>query len=325
MAAHGFRFCPPRIMGYLLTILVLHLLASVTADSKNCQTIVRSNQPATLRCTELTNLMILEAIRANTRTIEISESQIAELPGHAFAKFGATLVTLDLHQSGIETIDSMAFIGLTKLESLILWGNKLRSVPRHWFVNTYNLRTLDLSFNSIDVIDYAVFELLPNLENFYFDYNQIKFIDYSMFAYLRNLKTVKFEKNPLNWGYHALLTWQLENQRVKYTEQWENWGWMNVMIKECTESGYGEIPKDTVLDCLVAKLLDFTHRAFPTVAEVGNICTAPASQLVRCMRPKNATGDTDNETVRRILEDYTAILTPMTNSLGRFSTPIENY
>lgn len=94
----------------------------------------------------------------------------------------------------------MAFIGLTKLESLILWGNKLRFVPRQWFANTYSLRTLDLSFNNIEGIEYAVFELLPNLENFYFDYNQIKSIDYSMFAYLRSLKTVKFEKNPLNWG-----------------------------------------------------------------------------------------------------------------------------
>ena len=115
--------------------------------------------------------------------------KITLLCRHSFARFGATLVTLDLHRSGIETIDPLAFIGLTKLENLLLWDNKLRVVPGNWFVNMYNLKTLDLSFNRITVIDYIVFTLLPNLENFYFDYNQIKIIDYNM-----------FQKNPLDWG-----------------------------------------------------------------------------------------------------------------------------
>lgn len=118
---------------------------------------------------------------------------------HSFARFAASLVVLDLHESGIESCDASAFVGLTKLEKLMLWGNKLTFVPGDWFVNTRSLKTLDLSFNFIQAIDYAVFQMLPHLENFYFDYNQLRFIDYNMFAYLGNLKKVKFSKNPWSW------------------------------------------------------------------------------------------------------------------------------
>lgn len=110
---------------------------------------------------------------------------------------------------------------------------------------------------------------------------------------------------------------------MKYSEDWEDWGWMNVVIKECAESGYGEIPKDTVLDCIVEKLLDYTYQVFSTRMIQQNIeCSMKARQLVRCMRPKNGTGNTDNETVRRILEDYTAILPIMSRSLSKFSITI---
>ncbi|XP_017880505.1 leucine-rich repeat, immunoglobulin-like domain and transmembrane domain-containing protein 2 [Ceratina calcarata] len=300
---------------------IFNLLASAVAGPINCQTITNQrDKSVTFFCTELMNLLELGRAYTNSTSIEISDSKIAHISGHSFARFGATLVTLDLHGSGIETIDSFAFVGLTKLENLLLWGNKLKYVYRDWFVNMYNLKTLDLSFNSIEVIDYGVFQLLPNLRNFYFDYNQIRFIDYGMFAYLQNLKSVKFEKNPLSWGFRAHLIWQLENQHVKYSEDWEDWGWMNVVIKECSESGYGEIPKDTMLDCVVEKLLDYAFEIFSTNTIQQNVdCAMKARELVRCMRPTNTTSNTDNETARRVLEDYTAVLPTMSRSIARFS------
>ncbi|CAK9819076.1 Insulin-like growth factor-binding protein complex acid labile subunit [Anthophora plagiata] len=302
---------------------ILNLLTNVASDTINCQTIIeKSGNTVTFLCTELTSLIGLEKASSNVTSIEISDSKIPNVPGHSFARFGLTLVNLDLHGSGIETIDSFAFIGLTRLENLILWGNKLRAVYSNWFINTYSLKTLDLSFNFIEVIDFNMFPLLPNLENFYFDYNQIKYIDYNMFGYLKSLKNVKFEKNPWQWGFRAHLIWQLENLHVKYNEEWEDWSWMNNMIKECTESGYGEIPQDTVLDCIVAKLLDYTYEIFSTGMIQQNVdCVLKARQLVRCMRPKNGTGNTDNETARRVLEDYTAILPTMLQSQARFSKP----
>lgn len=262
--------------------------------------------------------------RQNSRptTIEIADSTtITNLPGSSFVGFGRRLKKLDLHGNGIQTIDNSSFATLVNLEELLLWGNRLQVVYGDYFAETPKLKTLDVSFNNIQVIDYKVFLMLPNLENLYFDYNQIKFIDYSMLADLKNLKNVKFEKNPLNWGFRAHLMWQLDNQKVRYKEEWENWEWMNTMIKKCAQSGHGEIPKDTVLDCIVGELLDFAHEIFSTEpGQQKNECTTETELALRCMRPKNVTGNTDNETIRRILESYVAaVLTPAVKPQGRFS------
>lgn len=118
----------------------------------------------------------------------------------AFVRFGGTLRVLDLHEDNIKVLDRQVFNGLINLNELILWGNKLTWVISDWFVNLYNLRTLDLSFNQIDNIDYNVFPLLPRVENFYIDYNELKAIDFNMFGYMTSLKKIKFGKNPWNWG-----------------------------------------------------------------------------------------------------------------------------
>ncbi|CAL7936522.1 unnamed protein product [Xylocopa violacea] len=312
-------------MKYLLNaFFIFNLLARLVTGSINCETIIeRNHKSVTFICSELMDLTELRKVWTNTTSLQISDSKIPLIPKYSFKQFGATLTTLDLHGLGIEIIHSMAFAGLARLENLFLWGNRLKTVTKYWLTDMYNLKTLDLSFNSIETIDYHIFELLPKLENFYFDYNRITFVDYTMFAYLQNLKNVKFEKNPLSWGFRAHLTWQMENQHVKYSEDWENWRWMNIVIKECSESGlYGEIPADTILDCVVAKLLDYTLEIFSTNMIQQNIdCTTKARQLALCMRPKNATGNTDNETARRILEDYTAILPAMSRSMAKFSAP----
>ncbi|XP_033341970.2 uncharacterized protein LOC117229536 [Megalopta genalis] len=312
-------------MGPALLFIVLGLLplasAGVAKPKGLCKTVVdRPMASLILRCTQLTNVKTLDRASRNLTAIEITDSEIPNLPGFLFVKFRERLAKLDLHGIGIQTIDQFAFRGLTNLQELLLWGNKLEVLDGALFAETPSLKVLDVSFNQIQVIHYQVFMSLPNLESFYFDYNQIKMIDYSMLAYLKNLKNVKFEKNPLNWGNRAHLTWQLDNQRVKYTEEWEDWAWMNAMIKECAESGHGEIPKDTVLDCVVGELLDFAHEIFSTeTRQQKDECAIKAGRVARCMRPRNVTGNTDNETVRRILEGYAAVLVPTTKAQGRFS------
>ncbi|XP_014471560.1 PREDICTED: chaoptin-like [Dinoponera quadriceps] len=308
-------------MKRLLLICTLCVLLEVASSESPC-TLITSKRANTItfRCTQLTTLQkYLNKATSNTTSIVIFDSKLPNIAGHSFARFGATLVILDLHDSGIESCDAMAFIGLTKLEKLMLWGNKLTLVPGDWFVNTRSLKTLDLSFNFIWKIDYTVFQMLPYLENFYFDYNQLHYIDYNMFAYLGNLKNVKFSKNPWNWAYRARLTWQLENQKVEAPDVWEDWNWMNVVIKDCIESGRGELPSDKVLDCVVDKLLAFTYETFNEQEKSSATgCGEQARRLVRCMRPTNVTGNSDYETVRRILEDYSAILPPMERALSPF-------
>lgn len=309
-------------MKLFLTLLLIYA-ACPRLEAATCKIIVTKRVPSVqFVCSELNTLNSLDKARKNSTVIEISHSKIPTVPGHTFARFGATLRTLDMHECGIETIESEAFVALTNLEKLILWGNKLRWAPSSWFSNTYNLRTLDLSFNVIQDIEYIVYQILPNLENLYLDYNQLKFIDFNMIGYLRNLKKIKFGKNPLNWAYRARLTWQLENQHVEYSDDWEDWAWMNVGIRGCIEKGQGELPSDTILDCLVGNLLDFTYDSLTDDMRQQPIgCFEEARRLVRCMRPLNATTNTDNETIRKILQDYLTILPVMSKAQSLFSVP----
>ncbi|KAG5311333.1 GPV protein, partial [Acromyrmex insinuator] len=307
-------------MKRLLIIYLLYTFFQAVLLSP-CVKVVYNQTNVGFRCTELTTLrQYLDKAWTNTMIITIFDSNIPNIPGHSFARFGATLMTLDLHESGIQTCDPQAFIGLTKLKKLMLWGNKLTYVSKDWFVNMYSLQTLDLSFNVIQWVDYMIFPMLNNLQNFYFDYNQLNSIDYNMFANLGNLKKVKFSKNPWIWAYRARLTWQLENQKVEILDMWEDWNWMNVMIKDCIESGRGELPSDKVLDCVVEKLLVFTYETYSVQERSSMVeCSNQTSRLVRCMRPSNTTGNTDYETVRRILEDYSTILPSMQRALSPFS------
>ncbi|XP_032673694.1 leucine-rich repeat-containing protein 15-like [Odontomachus brunneus] len=308
-------------MKCLLLIYAFYALLETASSTSSCAIITSKHaNTVTYQCTELTTLQkYLDEARSNTTNIVIFDSKLPHIQGHSFARFGATLVILDLHENGIETCDSMAFVGLTKLEKLMLWGNKLTFVPGDWFVNMGSLNTLDLSFNFIQGFDYIIFQMLRYLENFYFDYNKLRVIDYNMFAYLGNLKKVKFSKNPWNWAYRARLTWQLENQKVEAPDVWEDWNWMNVVIKDCVENGESELPSDKVLDCAVDKLLAFTYKTLGEQERSGIAgCGKETRKLVRCMRPSNVTGNSDYETVRRILEDYSAVLPPMQRALSPF-------
>lgn len=99
---------------------------------------------------------------------------------------------------------------------------------------------------------------------------------------------------------------------------WEDWNWMNVVIKDCVEYGHGELPSDRVLDCAVERLLTFAYETFGAQKRSSSTgCNEQAKRLVRCMRPVPSNA-TDLETVRKILEDYSAVLPPMQRALNPF-------
>ncbi|XP_043686092.1 leucine-rich repeat and transmembrane domain-containing protein 2-like [Vespula pensylvanica] len=295
--------------------LVFYLFGYVCSEESCRTTTSKMTKTVTFDCTELNTLQkYLDTAQSNTTNIMIYGSNLNNIAGHAFVRFGATLRVLDLHENNIEVLDRQVFVGLINLNELILWGNRLTWISSDWFINLYNLRTLDLSFNLIQSIDYNVFPLLSRVENLYLDYNDLKVIDFNFFVYMASLKKIKFGKNPWNWGYRALLTWQMENQNVDYSSEWDDWNWMSNVIKDCTESGEGEIPSDSVIDCAVRKLLDFTYDTlhFSPIGWANDVGCAPeARRLISCARPRNVTGNTDYQTIRMILQDYSRILLPM--------------
>ena len=107
---------------------------------------------------------------------------------------------------GLKKIHPYAFIGLNNLEKLDLSQNSLTLLEASYFNYLPNLRHLDVSFNEIKAIDDIIFFTLDNLENFYFDYNKVSAVSNRMLERLQsdgprkvNLRNVKFGRNPLKW------------------------------------------------------------------------------------------------------------------------------
>ncbi|XP_034937631.1 peroxidasin homolog [Chelonus insularis] len=209
-------------------------------------------------CFNITSLGVLDKSPINVTSIKISESNLVNIPGYTFVKFGQTLLSLDLHKSGINAIETNAFFGLAYLEKLVLWGNNLVRVSAEWFIYPTNIRHLDLSFNQInDVMDVNFFYLLPRLENLYLDNNKLMTIDYNVFYLMPYLKNVQIGNNPWQWKYRILLMWNLNNKMVANDEIWDDWEWISHAVRQCKEENHDLLIENNVLYCAFRNILDF--------------------------------------------------------------------
>lgn len=107
---------------------------------------------------------------------------------------------------GLKKIHPYAFMGLNNLEKLDLSQNSLTLLESSYFNYLPNLRHLDVSFNEIKAIDDIIFFVLEKLENLYFDYNKVSAVSNRMLERLNSdgpqklsLRNVKIGKNPMNW------------------------------------------------------------------------------------------------------------------------------
>ncbi|XP_011307777.1 insulin-like growth factor-binding protein complex acid labile subunit [Fopius arisanus] len=234
----------------------------------------------------------LNSAYKNTTVITIQDSNLMIIPSNLFSSFGITLKTLDIHESGVRSVDTNAFWGLVYLEKLSLWGNKLTTIPADWFTHLPNLRVLDLSFNNIDTIDYKVYYTLPNLNELNIGYNKLKGIDYNLFPVMTQLRKVEFGNNPLDWSYRVLLTWQLDNQRIDYRGMWDDWGWMSSAIQECQNNGYATVPDVKLLYCSFKRLVGFLNKNLssgvqsPSLLNRDNLSVQAFTNLNQCVKSK---------------------------------------
>ncbi|XP_012278087.1 SLIT and NTRK-like protein 6 [Orussus abietinus] len=261
----------------------------------------------------------------NSTKITIVESDIPNITSNTFARFGGTLVILDLHESRIQSIDTLGFSGLHRLQNLVLQGNKLTWIQADWFRSLHNLRLLDLSFNDIQGIELGTFNLLPNLEYVYLDYNQLQYLDPNLFSSLPKLQGVKFGKNPLKWWIRAQISQNLEDRRVNYKDEWEDWTWLNHVARKCFESSKAP-SNDEILDCAVEKLLQFTFENFRTsvsgskLTSDSNQCFTEVSNLLRC--PQSSSNVTKKTRARKALQGIASFLKRLEQPQGIFSTSI---
>ncbi|XP_033222691.1 uncharacterized protein LOC117176545 [Belonocnema kinseyi] len=263
----------------------------------------------------------LEKAEKNTTSLTIKDSDVPRILGRAFEKFGA-LKSMAINLCGLKKIHAYAFIGLNNLEKLDLSQNSLTLLESSYFKYLPNLRHLDVSFNEIKAIDDIIFFVLEKLQNFYFDYNKISAVSNRMLERLKNdgpqkvsLRNVKIGRNPMNWEHRILLTRRLDDLSINYKDDWENWNWLSSTIRECQENGFMGLPGDQALNCAIEKLLDFAQENLEKTTYTP--CVPEATTLVNCFKG-NVTQLQNIDGIRFAIEGFGSVIKPLNDIHGRF-------
>lgn len=107
------------------------------------------------------------------------------------------LKSLWISYQTIKLIDSQDFIGLTKLEELDLYSNRIEFLPEDAFLDLFELNVLNLSKNEIKNFPEKIFNSLKKLRQIYFRDNNIEYLPKNLFADNLELVTVQAHNNHL--------------------------------------------------------------------------------------------------------------------------------
>ena len=109
----------------------------------------------------------------------------------------AVIDSLDLSDSGIESLKADDFSGLTNLTTLYLSRNQLSALPESVFADLASLEYLNLSYNQLSVLPAGLFSGLTNLTTLYLSRNQLSALPESVFADLASLEYLNLSYNQL--------------------------------------------------------------------------------------------------------------------------------
>jgi Leucine-rich repeat (LRR) protein len=117
---------------------------------------------------------------------------------HLFSSL-INLTKLDLGSNLINSVHSLTFANLTKLNSLSFYFNRLdeTSMDSNIFESLISLKTLDLSYNKFTYFPSFLFEKLTSLTTLYLHANQLIQLDTNLFITLVNLNNLHLEFNNL--------------------------------------------------------------------------------------------------------------------------------
>ncbi|XP_063540459.1 toll-like receptor 13 [Cydia strobilella] len=127
--------------------------------------------------------------------LNISHNYLVSIPEAIFDSF-LNIESLDLSHNYIYTLDIMSFEGLRKLLYLNLSYNRLAKIDSS-LLRFYNLITLDLGHNNIQVIKSNDFGKLVNLKTIKLDSNEINTIEKNVFDNMASLTTIDLRNNYL--------------------------------------------------------------------------------------------------------------------------------
>ena len=136
------------------------------------------------------------------RTDEVEAAIIAAVSGVTACGAITTthlggILSLDLVDKGISSLQSGDFAGLTGMTTLTLHGNSLESLPADVFNGLTALTTLDLSWNSLTSLPADVFDGLTALTTLDLGVNSLETLPADVFDELTALTTLELHGNAL--------------------------------------------------------------------------------------------------------------------------------
>lgn len=120
-----------------------------------------------------------------------ANSKFSSMPPNIF-KFTPLIYFLYLYSNDLHEWNA-AWFQQENIAVLDLYDNKINSIPKN-ALNSVNIETLDISYNSITELNSESFGELQSLEDFYIDDNPINAIDIRILNRARDLKVLGAQK-----------------------------------------------------------------------------------------------------------------------------------
>ena len=130
----------------------------------------------------------------------------------------ATVTSLDLSNSGISSLQSGDFGGLTNLQGLGLEGNDLKALPTDIFLSVPKLQRLRLTNNSVGMLQPDIFAGLSNLQRLDLSDNALNVLPSDVFTDLSSLQVLYLGGNRLSELPPAVFT-GLDSLQPQSTEE----------------------------------------------------------------------------------------------------------
>ena len=149
------------------------------------------------------SLMMNPGTGVCTRTIAVCDAIVALIPQADTCdvvtdnQLAALTGELDLNDSGITSLQSGDFAGLTSLKTLTLSRNMLTTLPANIFSGLTRLESLSLSHNRLTTLSADMFSGLTRLNNLRLNNNQFMTLPANIFTGLASLKTLRLQANVL--------------------------------------------------------------------------------------------------------------------------------
>lgn len=164
----------------------------------------------------------------NYERIEITNKNFSILPDYIFQDFCIEILILE--QNEIEYVSNLSFSRISKLNTLSLKLNKIKSITE--ILNSLSLsdestlQLLDLSSNNIDKINVKFLRNFENLINLDLQSNKIESIGEFCLENLKNLKELRLNDNRLKiiqentfFNLKSLFIFDLSNNRIVKIEK----------------------------------------------------------------------------------------------------------